>query len=432
VTTLIHLAASSFFSMSETAMISLGRTFLKKAAIAQSGALRTVHDILDNPRLFFGTVLIGNNIAIVGFSAFGVKLYQNMNQVLGFKLIGGLVTVTIILDVVMLTFGEILPKQVGLAHSRSISLRIAPLLFLFSRVLRIPIAIVTWPARVLLKSGISEVLGHRIDDRAIRTAVSMGSEQETLGPTESEWISNVLALDDKQVSAIMTPAVNIAAVSHTSTLREALNLAAEKGLSRLPVYRDDVDHITGVLMVKELLGLNNGDLDMNVLSFQHPVVKIPETKCVFTLLKQMQARRRHMAIVVNEYGETAGIVTIEDIVEELFGEIYDEHDVLGPGINQTPEGLWLIDGLTDREIVEETLGLNLKKFDDLETIGGIIAHLHGELPVSGTRIEAMGYNFTVLKMIDNRVHLLEAEPVDEEESEDLTTEESPPEAVNPS
>ena len=428
---MLHLAGSFFFSMSETAMISLGRSFLKKASHAETGQLKAIHDVLDNHQFFFGTVLIGNNIAIVGFSAFGVKLYENLNILYGWHLWGGLIIVTIVLDIVILAMGEIVPKLVGLSNSKAISLRIAPFLLWLSGIMKYPILLITWPSRMLFKDDKSEVFRPRIDDRAIRAAVDLGSEQETLGEVESEWISNVLELDDKIVSTIMTPAVNLVAVPHDATLREALTLAAQNGLSRLPVYREDIDHISGIVMVKELLALRNGDLDQKVLTFQHPVVKIPDTKCVFTLLKQMQARRRHMAIVVNEYGETAGIVTIEDIVEELVGEIYDEHDPPAPGINQTPEGKWLIDGLTERETIEETLELDLSEHDGIETIGGIVSHLYGELPMTGTVVEDFGFRFEVLKVVDNRVHLLEAEQL-EVEPGDTDNGEPYPEEAHPS
>lgn len=249
-----------------------------------------------------------------------------------------------------------------------------------------------------------------VTEEEIKSMVNEGHEQGIFKESEAEMINNIFTLDEKEAHDIMTHRKHIEAVDGTVTVRELLARIEDKGYSRYPVFLDDIDNIIGVIHIKDILNLvlKQDLMDVPIAQIEHlvrPAAFIPETRNIDILFKNMQSKKMHMVIVVDEYGQTAGLVTMEDILEEIVGNILDEHDKEDRMILAEQDGTWLIDGLADFHDVCEILSMEEnEELKDFDTLNGFIISKIDKIPSDGEtfRFGAYGYQFDIQK-VENRM-----------------------------
>ncbi len=380
------IVASAFFSGSEAAMISISRLHargLEEREIPGSAAL--VRLLEDRNRLLT-SILIGNTIVLLAADSLATWLLIRIGVP------NPALVSTVVMTVLLLVFGEIVPKRVAVADSERWAIRLAPLLGRVAWVMRpLSATFLFTTDRVVRLLGLSASgTGPFVTEDDIRTIVDVGVEQKVLEEQEREMIHSVIQFGDTIVREVMTPRPDVVALELAASGRRALDLVIAEGYSKLPVFEMTIDDIVGVVHERELLiALANGTLAHTSLrALMRPVSLVPESKRISELLREMQRGKFSLAIVVDEYAGTAGLVTMEDLLEEIVGEIRDEHDeneeeairLIGPSEATVDAG-------TNVEDVNARLGLDLPH-EDFETIGGLTVGLFGRLPLEGEEVDA--------------------------------------------
>jgi putative hemolysin len=380
---LVLLAA--FFAASESALVAISR--LRARAIAERG-VRGAHNLealVEDKNRFLTSVLVGNTMVLLIADSLATYIAISLN------LPGAAVLSTVVMTVVFLLFGEIVPKTIAVGDSERWALRLALPMFYVSYILT-PIARSFQLATDLLLRVFGIKTSHRayITEEDIRALVNVGAEQRVIEEQEREMIHSVMEFGDTIVREVMKPRPEMVAASVDDSPRRVLDVVIAEGYSKLPVYQESKDDIVGVIHDRELLvALANGSLaHTSVRALMRTAVHVPETKKIAELLREMQRDKFSLAIIVDEYGGTAGLVTMEDLLEEIVGEIRDEHDI----DEQEPIAVIsdreaVVEAGTNIEDVNARLGTQLPT-EDFETIGGYTVGLFGRLPNEGEEIDA--------------------------------------------
>ncbi len=341
--------------------------------------------LVDDKNRFLTSILIGNTVALLAADSLATTIAIDLG------LPNPAIWSTAVMSIVLLLFGEIIPKTLAAGQSDRWALGLAR----YTRLLSILIGPIT-SAFTFLANAILHIFGvkhaHQIyvTEEDIRSLVDVGAEQRVIEEEEREMIHSVIEFGDTIVREVMTPRPAIVAVSIDETPRRALDVVVAEGYSKLPVYQESKDDIVGVVHDRELLiALSNGTLSQaSIRGLMRPIEHVPETKKIAELLREMQRKKFSSAIVVDEYGGTAGLVTMEDLLEEIVGEIRDEHDTdEQEPIHIVSDEEAVIEAATNIEDVNAKLGTNIPS-EDFETIGGYVVGLFGRLPGEGEEIEA--------------------------------------------
>jgi putative hemolysin len=378
---LVVLAA--FFAASEAALVGVSR--LRARSMVESGnkRARAVLQLTEDRNRFLTSILIGNTIVLLIADSLATYVFIEAG------LPNGAVISTIVMTFVLLLFGEILPKTVAVADTERWALRLAPTMTRAAWILTPLVIFFQFLTNLILRPlGIRHAHQLFVTEEDIRTIVNVGAEQKVLEEQEREMIHSIIEFGDTIVREVMTPRPNIVAVSVDDSPRRALDLVIAEGYSKLPVYQDSKDDIVGVVHDRELLiALANGSLSTTSLrTLMRPVTHVPENKKISELLRAMQRDKFSMAIVVDEYGGTAGLVTMEDLLEEIVGEIRDEHDEgEEEPVRIVNENEAVVDSGVNIEDVNAKLGTHLPH-EEFETIGGFTVGLFGRLPTEGEEV----------------------------------------------
>ena len=376
---------AAFFAASEGAIVSVSR--IKVRALAEKhvkNADRVVALVTDKNRTLT-TILIGNTILLLAADSVATYLF----------LIAGIpnaaVWSTILMTVVILLFGEIMPKTVAVADNDHWALRLAAPLQAVTWVLApLTWAFLTTSNLLVRMTGGKPHVGPYVTEDDIKTLVNVGVEQNVLEEEERELIHSIIEFGDTIVREVMTPRPDMVSVAVTSSPRRALDLVIAEGYSKLPIYEETIDNVIGVVHDRELLiALSNASIaQVSLRSLMRPVTHVPENKRISELLRDMQRSKFSLAIVLDEYGGTAGLVTMEDLLEEIVGEIRDEHDEgEEEAIRRIAADESIVEAGTNIEDVNAELGIELPH-EEFETIGGYTVGLFGRLPREGEEIEA--------------------------------------------
>jgi putative hemolysin len=381
----ILVLLSACFSASEAALISISRLRARTMAEGHVRGAGHLLRLVEDRSNFLTSILIGNTIALLAADSLATTIAIDLG------LPQPAVWSTVIMSVVLLLFGEIIPKTLATGNSERWALGLSGLMRVLNAVMR-PLTI----AFVALANGVLRLFGvkHRhqivITEEDIRALVNVGAEQRVIEQEEREMIHSVIEFGDTIAREVMTPRPEMVAVSIDDSPRRALDVVIAEGYSKLPVYQESKDDVVGVVHDRELLiALANGTLaNTSLRALMRPVVHVPESKKIAELLREMQRDKFSMAIVVDEYGGTAGLVTMEDLLEEIVGEIRDEHDVdeQEPIRVVGPEEA-IVEAGVNIEDVNAKLGTHIPT-EDFETIGGYTVGLFGRLPSEGEEIEA--------------------------------------------
>ena len=410
--TVLLTIVNGYFSMSEMALSTAKKVVLDHEAEEGDQRAATAAGVIDNPGDFLATIQIA--ITLVGFasSAFAAtslsEPFGEWIASLGIPYSRGLATVliTLFLSYFSIVVGELVPKRIAMADAEGVSKKVAGPLLAFARLAK-PLVWLTAASA----NGLATLLHIKgTDDRQnvsedeIRYMVTDADE---LTDQEKSMIHDVIDLGDAVAREVMVPRVDVEMVEDTTSCSEALATMRRTGFSRLPVYHEDVDRITGIAHIKDLITpvLDEGAGERRVSRYMRQAKFVPETKDIFPLLSEMQTEHEQMAIVVDEYGGTAGVITIEDIVEEVVGEIEDEFDPDNRYINQVSDHEWMVDGSYSIDDAIE-LGWPIEDNAEFETIAGFVLELADRLPRPGDSFEKDGYRFTVQSMRGRRLSML--------------------------
>ena len=428
---------NAFFAMSEIAIISLNDTKMQKLAEEGNKKAKQIVKLTENPNRFLSTIQIG--VTLAGFLA-SASASQNfadllMNalkhtaivNVIPESVINGIsvVLITIITSYFSLVLGELAPKRIAMQVPEKVSFKVVGILLFIAKITKPFVKVLS-----VSTNGVVRLLGfdpnadeENVTEEEIRMMVDVGGEKGVIEDSQKEMIDNIFEFDDLDAGDIMTHRTDMTAIEVSRSLEEVAELAIENGYSRIPVYEDDPDSIVGVLYAKDLLKYvgHNIPADLTISKVMRKALYVPETQSCGDLFKAMNDSHTQFAVVVDEYGGTAGIVTLEDVLESIVGNIQDEYDDEDEEIVQINETTFTIDGITDLDEVDELVGTKLPE-GDYDTLGGFVISLLGYLPSESDPEPAVAeyenLRFTVLNFEDRRIGEIKVEILPKEENED--------------
>ncbi|MDY0087471.1 MAG: hemolysin family protein [Coriobacteriia bacterium] len=406
------IVLNGYFAASEIALISARRAALRSQADTGSAGAKAALELTDDPSRLLATIQVG--ITLVGFLASATaavslaaplaEWFRGLNNAWLASVAHGLAILLVTLGISYLTlvFGELAPKRLGLQRAESVSVKVArPVLFL-ARIM----APVVWvlsrstnlAARMLGVKGSAARSG--ITEEEIKLLVT---EQGTLLDEEKRMIHEIFELGDAVAREVMMPRVDVVFLTDDATVADAIEIFRTRGFSRLPVVHGDADQVVGLVLLKDLVAVaTEGRLSEPVTTYLRSPVFVPETKPLLALLSEMQRTRNHMVVVVDEYGGTAGIVTIEDIVEEIIGEVVDEFDPDLAYVTTIAPDRWVLDGRLPVEDAAE-MGLPVEESDEYETLAGWLLVQLGYIPVPGEQVTVENVTFRVQAVRRRRI-----------------------------
>lgn len=405
---------SAFFSATETAYTGANRIRLKSRADGGSGRAKRALYIIEHYDKTLTTILIGNNIVNILASSLATVMFIDL-----FGARGTLIS-TVVITLVVLIFGEILPKTVSKLNAENFACAV-------SGVMRVLIILFTPLSAVfiVLQKGVALLFGGKNDEvsmteQELLKMIDEIEDEGVLEEQESELVRSALEFDETRVSAIITPRVNIVAADINAGIDEIRELFLKEGYSRIPVYEKTVDHIVGIVMHKDFFERLVGGESFYIRDITQETMFVPGLMKISDVLKKMQKGKVHLAVVVDQYGGTEGIVTLEDIIEELVGEIWDENDEIKAPVRFVSENVFETSGDVSQNDFNRYFEDRFEiQGSDSNTVGGWIYELFGRIPKAGESIETTDFRITVKSLDDLRVGKLRFEILkkDEEEQE---------------
>ncbi|MDF2878479.1 MAG: hemolysin [Clostridia bacterium] len=360
-----------------------------------------VQKLVENPSKLLGAILVGNNIVNIGASALATSLAI---EYLGATGVG---IATAVMTVLVLIFGEITPKSLAAQNSEKISLKVVRLLPLIIRVLSPITTVLMYITNTIIRFFGGNINQHQpfITEEELKTMINVGHEEGVLEAEEKKMIHNVFEFNDAKVADVMIPRVNVVAMEIRSSYDELITVFKEERFSRIPVYDETIDNIVGVLYLKDLIFEDIQKEFFDITKYMRAPYFTFEFKMVAQLFNEMKEQIIPMAIIMDEYGGTAGIITMEDLVEEIVGEIQDEHDEENIEIEVIKEDHYIVSGIVKIDVVNEMLGVNIES-EDFDSIGGFVTGIFGRLPKAGEEIEYHNIKFIVESTNRNRIEKL--------------------------
>jgi len=392
-----------FFSASETAFMSSSKLRIRYLREKNNRAAIRVERLLHRKDFFLNAILIGNNVVNIATSA--------IITALSLKYFGaaGVGIATAFATVIILIFGEILPKSVALLRPERIALRFSLPLTLLILVATPVISVFSLITRSLTRLLGVQKKGHRptVTEEDIKTLIEVGEEEGLFESRESDMMHKILKYTDLTARDIMVPRTDIVAIHIDTGRKDILALSHSSRYSRFPVYGENIDDIRGILYIKDFLFADgNDDESIPVTDLLRPALFEFETQSMSVLQGRLRDGNHNIAVIIDEYGGTAGIVTTEDLIEEIFGGIRDEYDK--PEKRKTDASEWLVEGSLRLADANERFGIQLGS-EFYDTLGGFIMEKAGDIPVPGTAITEQGYRFTVQTVSGNRIEEIRIE-----------------------
>lgn len=396
---LFLLGANAFLASSETALVRVSR--IKARSLQEEGRRNAeiLVELVEHPNRFLPTILILTLLVSLGASAVATSLAVSLQVPFAAAVATGVMTFFIFI------FGEMAPKTYAVNNYEKVALKLAPLIK--------PISIVFYPLTRLLitvSNGIVTFFGGKtikegpfVSEGDIKTMVTLAEEQAVIEEEEKKLIHSIFEFGDTLVREVMIPRTDMVSLPETASLEVAIDTIIQTGFSRIPVYRKNIDDIVGVLYAKDLLPyLKRGDTDIFPKEIIREPFFVPESRRVIELLGDLRSRKIHLAIVLDEYGGTAGLVTIEDLLEEIVGEIFDEYDREVVLYEPLGEGKYRFDAMISIDDVNELLKTQLPAHE-WDTLGGLMYNLLGRVPKQGESVSHAGIRLTAEKVIGRRI-----------------------------
>lgn len=415
---IILLLTSAFFSGSEVALFSIDKQKIKGFKKEKSVVKRYILLLLEYPRRLLVTILVGNTIVNVALAIIAVIVTLDLVELYNFPKDFSLLVQIIVLTVLILIFGEITPKVWAAKYP-----------FEFSKIVSIPlywVSVLIYPVAKIL-SDLLVTVGSRMKFDKSKTAIkssditelaNIGIETGTIEEEEQELIHGLVSFKEITVREVMTPRVDMFAVSVETKFEELMQTITESGHSRIPLYNESLDNIVGIIYAKDLLpylGDEESRKSLSIEKISRKVIFVPESKLISELMHEFQEKKLHIGIVVDEYGGTSGLISLEDILEEIVGEIRDEYDKEEREITKLKDGSYLVLGKVPIDELNELLGISFSfENDDYDTVGGFIFNFAGSIPEKDFSFEFKGYRFTVVELMNNRINKVLIQAIPEE------------------
>ena len=425
---------NAFFSCTEMAVVSVNKNRMGMLAEKGNKKAKLILKLLEEPTNFLSTIQVA--ITLSGFFAsasaatnfsFVVENWLNPFNIPYTKEIS-LVLVTVVLSFFTLVFGELVPKRVALQRAESIALFSVKIVYLISKIVLPFIKLLSFSTNLVLKIlGVNlENIEEKVSEEEIKSLIEVGQRHGVFNETEKEMITSVLSFDNKIAREIMIPRKNVYSINIDTPLTNYLDELLEEKHSRIPVYQGDKDNIVGILYLKDFIveARKNGFENVNISSIMKKPYFVLENKNIDVLFKEFQKRKIFMAILVDEYGSFIGIVTMEDIIEEVMGNIQDVYDEEDPLLEKLSEYTYLVDGFYSLNDLNTKLGLKIDN-DEFDTISGFVIDLIGRIPEENEKLQVNYKNlsFQILsvkeKCIDKIKMTISPEMVEETSDEEL-------------
>lgn len=409
VTFLLFLMLSAFFSGSETAFFSLNDLIVKQIAEDKSRRAKRVVWLLSNPRRLLSSLLIGNTFVNVSATTLAAVFTTRLCLQAGIdQKIAYLINILVVTFFILI-FSEITPKIIAVKNARNFALRVSLIVSIIYYIF-LPFTVfvdksINFLSRILkLRESREEKFFHSDEFQAL---LDLGEEQGELEEEEKEMIHSIFEFGDTIVREIMIPRPDVVCISHDSSLEELIEMIKTRGHTRIPVYVDTIDKISGIINAKDLLPfVSNPSQKKDLLELARPVIFVPESKKIDDLLRLFQKERQHLAIVVDEYGGTSGIVTLENVIEEIVGDIRDEYDQEQALFKTIDNNNYLVNAKIDIESLDELISINIPEKDEYDTLGGFILEMTGSVPQEKQEIVFNNYTLKVEKVENNRIILV--------------------------
>jgi putative hemolysin len=409
------IAMAAYLAASETALMRVSRIRVRYLVEKKVSKAERLERLVEDPDWFLPPLLLMVLAVQLSAASLATWIATRISHNPGIGVILGTAVVTIL----MFIFGELIPKAAASHNSEKVALRVTRFVTISSKLLR-PIALLFQEAAkgVLRIFGISGATVELMvsDEGEIKAMVSEAERHDVIEEEEKEMIHSVFEFGDTVAREVMVPRPDMVTLPETATVRDALVLTIDYGYSRIPVYRESLDEVVGILYAKDLMKhLREGQLDTGIAGMARDAYFIPETKVLSDLLKELQKRKVHMAVAVDEYGTVTGLVTIEDLLEEIVGEIFDEFDREVELVEQLAPSKYSLDARVPIDDLNELIGTELPS-EDVDTVGGLVLKVLGEVPKQGESLVFSGVAFTVEKVKNNRISKLIVEIIKDEVS----------------
>ena len=414
----VLIGINAFFAASEIAIISLNENKLRKMAEEGNRKAEKLLRLIKEPSKFLATIQVGVTLAgflasataAQNFSQYLAKLIKNINIPLNDNIINSisLAMVVLILSYITLVLGELVPKRLAMQRSQQIAMFSIQPLELIAKITSPFIRLLTLSTNLIVKvfGGTPSGNDKKITEEEIRLMVDVGEEKGIIRGTEKEMIDNIFEFDDTQVSRVMIHRTNIVAISIEAGLEEVLETIVDEQFSRIPIYEENIDNIVGILYSKDLLKFLKPEVKekFNMKKLIRKPFFVPVSKKTDELFKQLQISKNHMAIIIDEYGGTAGLVTIEDLIEEIVGNIFDEYDEEEKEIEKIDDNTFVLNGSINLKIVNEFFDVEIP-VENYETLSGFIIGQIGRIPEEGESliVEYDKLVFKVEKVEEKRI-----------------------------
>lgn len=420
--TFFLVALNGFFVAAEFAIVKVRASQIEIKAKSGSRVANIAKYITQHLDGYLAATQLGITLASLGLGWVGESVMHNIvhNALINFNLSEVYITsistfiAFLFITVMHIVFGELAPKSVAIQRPVATTLFIAVPLQAFYWLFRPFIWVLNGFANVILKMfGISSVGGHESvhSTEELYYLLDQGKESGALDTNEHELIKNVFDFNERVVKNIMVPRTKISGIELSTPKQEVVETIIAEGYSRMPVYDDIIDKIIGIVHAKDILPLLAGNKEWSLKDIIRKPYFVPETKKINDLLSELQQKRIQIAIVIDEFGGTAGMVTLEDIVEEIVGEIQDEYDEEKPTVEKISDTEFIINAYATVYDVNEHLPHDLPEDEDFDTVGGLVSHAFGKIPEVGDSEECYGYLFTILKKTEQNIETIKLELV---------------------
>ena len=436
----VLIAVNAYFAAAEMAIVSVNKNRIRSLAQEGNKKAEALARLIEDPNKFLSSIQV--IITLAGFLT-SAEAATSFSDDVGGALDGwgipygediAVILITLILSFFTLVFGELFPKRIAMLHADGVAMAVVKSIQAISTVFKPFVWLLSVTVTLILKifRQRTDVTSVEYSEDDVVSMLEVGQESGELKEEGKKMITSIFAFDDMLAYEVMTPRTDVFSIDINAPTEEYIDELMELRYSRIPVYEDDSDNIIGILYIKDYLikAREDGFDNVDFRSILRKPYFVPETKNIDSLFFELQTTKQHIAILIDEYGGFSGIVTMEDIIEEVMGDIDDEYDEEEPEIQQISEDTYVVDGSMDLDDIDEELDINLES-DNSETIGGFIIDILGEIPDEekvGKEIEYENYVFTINSIRDRRIEeitikILPVDNSDEDEDEEETSEE---------
>jgi putative hemolysin len=415
---LVLLGLVGFFSASEVAVLSTRKSRIKELADEGNRRAATIMGFQARPEQFLATVHVGVIFSLTLASVLGgILALQHLTPALSASTTPwiregsnwlSLVIMACSIGFLVVVLGELVPKSLALRSAEATALRIAPFIQVLATVFRYPVKLLTLASNIILAPfrDSTTFTESRISEEEFKLMLEEGTKTGVIDKTEHELIESIFEFTDTTAKEVMIPRPDVVALNVNLAREDLVKIVLEEGYSRMPVYRDTIDNIIGVVFTKDLLGLLEYRHLIVIQDIIRPAYFIPETIKISRLMRELQARKLHLAVVIDEFGGTEGIVTMEDILEEIVGEIHDEYDEEVKDVESAADGSFVVNGRMTVRDFNDRFRIEVPQGDEYETMSGFLSKVTGRIPELNEEIRFETLLFTIMKKSQRRIRLV--------------------------